>query len=379
LLPKVLLVEDNASVRCVLEAKLSKEFEVLSCANGEEALCLLSPSIDTIVADVHMPRIGGLDLLAEVHKRGLNIPTILITGMPTLEAAQQAMEHNAFRYISKPVHLGTLNNLVRLSTRICQGRRSGNESEPTAACVTQEGDREANLNYQLDEALDMLWLALQPIRDTKRNRVMGYEVLMRTGMTALDAPDKILHAAEILKRTQDVGRRVRRAAAQALGELDSAVDLYVNLHPDDLDDPDLYDSKSSLTRNAKRVVLEITERRGLPSLHPLRGKLRDLRKLGFRIALDDLGSGHNGLATLCSIMPDMVKLDRRLVHGIGESPLQMEIVRALGTICRASNIDVIAEGVEVEGEYAALRSSDCVLMQGYLFGRPQRFSPAMMG
>jgi len=151
--------------------------------------------------------------------------------------------------------------------------------------------------------------------------------------------------------------------------------LFLNLLAEDLDDPDLFRFDSPLSRYAERIVFELTEHRGWPDHSILRQKMEKLRALGYRIALDDLGAGQNGLARFCSLVPDLVKIDRCLIHNINRSAMRLDFVRALARICRRSNITVIAEGVEDEGEYAALRAVNCDIMQGYLFGRPERFQP----
>src|SRR6202000_829860 len=102
----------------------------------------------------------------------------------------------------------------------------------------------------------------------------------------------LLDAAERLGALDELGRLVRRRACEALSAAAGDATLFVNLHPRDLLDPDLSDPRSPLAAVADRVVLEVTERASLSGLEDVQGRIAALRKLGFRIAIDDLGAGY---------------------------------------------------------------------------------------
>ncbi len=370
--PKVLLVDDDAGVRRILGRLLAREFEVVTASDGEEALTKLNEDIDTIVSDIYMPHLGGLEFLSALQERELDVPTILLTGAPSVDSAAQALEVRAFRYLSKPIQGEELLRVVRYSTKVCRNRRKRSNLVRAIEGSLRNSEREAFLGYRLDEALDKMWLAMQPIRDTVEGVVVGYETLLRTDERSLDNPGEFIRVAEELGRVPDIGRRVRDTVAAVIPEIDARVSIFVNVHAGELDDEHLYAPDAKLARYAHRVVFEITENAQLPEMKKLRSCIHKLHELGYRVALDDLGAGHNGLASFSSIVPDIVKLDARLVRDIHERPLSLDLVKALIGICRTCNIELIAEGVETELEYQALRELDCSLMQGYLFGRPKR-------
>ncbi len=87
---------------------------------------------------------------------------------------------------------------------------------------------------------------------------------------------------------------------------------------------------------AHRIVLEITESRGWPTPSIAKRRVRQLGAMGFRIALDDLGAGQNGLARTCTIRPIIVKLDRRPLHESHKPPLRLRLVRVLVNLCRSA-------------------------------------------
>jgi EAL domain-containing protein (putative c-di-GMP-specific phosphodiesterase class I) len=92
--------------------------------------------------------------------------------------------------------------------------------------------------------------------------------------------------------------------------------------------------------------------------------------------MDDLGAGHNGLATFIKLDPDIVKLDILLARGVEAEPRKQRLIRSMGGICAELEVDVITEGVETASQREMLAGLGCDLQQGYLFGRPERrFEP----
>jgi EAL domain-containing protein (putative c-di-GMP-specific phosphodiesterase class I) len=108
----------------------------------------------------------------------------------------------------------------------------------------------------------------------------------------------------------------------------------------------------------------------------LAAKVETLRKLGYRIAVDDLGAGYAGLASFSQLEPEFVKLDMSLVRGVDASTRKQSIIRAMTTLCsRDLSIQVVSEGVETAGERDALVLEGGDLLQGYLFAKPARGFP----
>src|SRR4029079_4492117 len=105
-----------------------------------------------------------------------------------------------------------------------------------------------------------------------------------------------------LRRSVELGRVIRDSVADTLSTWlishpDDAPIAFVNLSPHDLLDDALYSANAPLSRYATRVVVEITERAALERIDGLSRRIGDLRKLGFRVAVDDLGAGYAGLSS----------------------------------------------------------------------------------
>lgn len=224
-----------------------------------------------------------------------------------------------------------------------------------------------SLGSRLDEALELAWMALQPICRGSDGSVVGHEALLRTRSSALRGPLEILEAARRLDRMEDVGRRTRRLSAALL---QPGADLYVNLWPSDLLDPDLGSDECALRPIADRVVLEITEHLPIEAVPGLTSRLQRLRALGFRIALDDFGAGHAGLSSWARLEPEILKVDRRITSGLPECRAMRRILEGAVELASHSASIVVAEGIETVPQLEACVAAGCHLVQGYLLGMP---------
>jgi EAL domain-containing protein (putative c-di-GMP-specific phosphodiesterase class I) len=230
---------------------------------------------------------------------------------------------------------------------------------------------------RFDRAMDQLYLVYQPIVSWSTRRIVGLEALCRSGEPGITTADALLDEAESTGRVRELGRAVRSRVADLLRHVPShGALLFVNLHADELGDPELCGRGGLLAHWSHRVVFEITERRRLADLRAAAARTDQLRQLGYRIALDDLGSGYSGLGCMAALAPDVVKLDRSLITGIDVDPMKQAMVEGLVEMAARMGICTIAEGVETDAELDALYACGCDLMQGYLFGHPRR-SPAL--
>jgi len=118
------------------------------------------------------------------------------------------------------------------------------------------------------------------------------------------------------------------------------------------------------------LVLEITESAVMREAGQALATLRSIRETGVRVAIDDFGTGYSSLSYLRSFPIDSLKIDRSFVREIASRPDDEAIVTAILAMARSLKLDVIAEGVETEGQLEWLRSRGCDEAQGYLISRP---------
>lgn len=367
--PRILLLDDDTDVLRAYARALRACGHVVDVAtSAQEGLDFLSRiSYDAVFSDIVMPGLTGIDLLRTVRDRDLDVPVVLVTGNPRLETALRAIEYGVARYLVKPVSLADLADSAAWAIRMSAQARSkraalGGNAD---AGITER----TALQVLFSRALESLRMVFQPIVSIE-GRTYGYEALLRVLEPAFPTPPDFVHAAERLGRLRDLGAAVRNAVAIAAVDAPPDAVLFVNLHPMDLLDEDLFRADAPLARIAHRVVFELTERATLEEIDDLQQRRTRLRDLGYRIAIDDLGAGYSGLSSLIGLDPELVKLDMSLVRGVDGDVARQSIVGALARMIRELGKQLIAEGVETTQERDMLVSLGCTLLQGYLFARP---------
>lgn len=370
----ILLVDDEPSIARAYARTLSVAgFSVETANDGRAAAAAARDrSFDVIVSDITMPEMNGLELLRAVRDHDLDVPFVLMTGGPAVESAVRAVEYGALRYLIKPIAPADLEEVVARAVRLHQMAKIKREALEMFRLEGKHlGDR-AGLEARLARAIDTLWVAYQPIVSWSRQSAFAYEALVRNEEPTLRSPPDLFEAAERLGRLQDLGRLVRDRVAGTLDETPTDGLLFVNLHALELDDDSLIAPAAPLSRHASRVVLEVTERAPLERIRDVTGRVAQLRALGYRIAVDDLGAGYAGLTSFAHLEPEVVKVDMSLIRDLDRSPMKQKLVASIVGLCRDLGIEMIAEGIETEAERDALVSLGGDLCQGYLFARPEK-------
>jgi EAL domain-containing protein (putative c-di-GMP-specific phosphodiesterase class I) len=372
---RVLLVDDEPAVVQAYARVLARDDVVAETAlSGEAAIeRVTAASFDVIVCDIMMPKMTGIDFLGAVRAHDLDVPVILVTGAPRLQSAIDAVEYGAFRYLTKPVapeelwktviRAGQLHKMAMLKRAALElpGQDRGRLGERAA------------LEVRFSWGLRLMWIAFQPIIGWRGRHVFGYEALLRSDEPLMQNPADMLEAAERLGRLHELGRAVRaKVAASATAPEAAGTKLFVNLHAADLNDEELYSPDAPLSKVAKRVVLEVTERASLYGVRNVVANVARLKALGFQIAVDDLGAGYAGLTSFTQLDPDIAKLDMSLVRDVDTDARRQSIIRSMNKLCEELDILCIAEGVETPAERDTLARLGCYLQQGYLFGKPAR-------
>jgi EAL domain-containing protein (putative c-di-GMP-specific phosphodiesterase class I) len=119
-----------------------------------------------------------------------------------------------------------------------------------------------------------------------------------------------------------------------------------------------------------RVLLELSEHDPVEDYDALTGALTPFRAAGLRLAIDDVGAGFSSLRHIVVTAPDVIKVDRSIVTGLGADPVLSTLVGSLVTFARGCGARVVAEGVETAADAAALAALGVDLGQGWFFGRP---------
>jgi diguanylate cyclase (GGDEF)-like protein len=218
----------------------------------------------------------------------------------------------------------------------------------------------------------------QPVVDVESGRTVGLEVLARWSRDGhVEAAASFLQSAEVARLLVPIGRQVLGAAIEILPDL-LAHDrdlgfVTVNLSVNELRDEVTVAMLSSppWLPLAPRVILEVTESDAIDNEGPAFTSLTLLRDLGYRLAVDDFGSGYSTITRLEQLQPSLIKADRSLlVRTQQPGPHPEAMLRWAFDISQALGSQLVVEGVETEGEEAVVRALGPVLAQGYRYGRP---------
>jgi diguanylate cyclase (GGDEF)-like protein len=246
------------------------------------------------------------------------------------------------------------------------------------------------LGGELRRALDNgeFQVVYQPIVRLDDNQVIGVEALVRWHhpVRGVVSPAEFIPAAERTGLIVPLGRFVLRETCRQtalwLSEFgpDALQKAGPNVSARQLHDPDFVsDVTAALLESglpAERLVLELTESAVLRGQQVSR-TLVDLDRMGIRLALDDFGTGESSLSLLRAFPAAIIKLDKSFVDGIeiddgqpAAASARQAVARAVIQLCRAFNLDAVAEGIESAEQAAALRKLGYSLGQGYHFAKP---------
>jgi len=216
----------------------------------------------------------------------------------------------------------------------------------------------------------------QPIFDLATGDMIGIEALSRGPRgSEIESGEILFSLAERTEMLLPLERICRAQSLEAAAAAGPDRKIFLNLSPAAVSDPDFL-GRGFLEQvlghglSTDHIVLEITERTYVVYQELFREVLARFRQQGFRIAVDDVGTGYSSLASLADIEPDYLKFDTVFVRGIDRHPTKQELLDALLSFARKMHTQVIAEGIENEQELETLRSLRVPFGQGFLLARP---------
>jgi len=226
-----------------------------------------------------------------------------------------------------------------------------------------------------------LLLHYQPVFNLHSGIVAGAEALVRwqhptRGMVP---PDQFIGIAEESGLIAELGRWVLQTAVRQLAEWKALVGrrefrVHVNLSPVEFRHPGLVEGVTGIIEeygvDPAALLLEITETGLMTSDSESIDLLFKLRDAGVGLGIDDFGTGYSSIGYLGRLPVDTVKLDRALISGIGSSPYEYGLARAILELLDSAGLRVVAEGIETEAQVAHLRALSCRWGQGFHLARP---------
>jgi EAL domain-containing protein (putative c-di-GMP-specific phosphodiesterase class I) len=362
---QILVVEPDSVARDTLLRGLRDDGHIVRVASnlGEARDILLPvPMIDAVVVNERQPDGDGITFMADLRNTLPRCARVLLGGQRVLSTMVRAVNTAAPHQV---IH----------QDASAESKCSAVDSALLIARSAVDAAREPLGGPSKDHLHNLLegpgfQLAIQPIIASQGN-VFGYEGLIRTTDPLLPTPIALLQLAEKHGMLDHVLYAVATRARDLLQVLPATRQLFLNLHPLDLADPDeLVRLLRPVQPYAQRVALEITGRAHTIWTHTLRERLAPLRTQGFTVGIDDLGAGDGALVLMAESTPGFIKAHDSIVRGSVDSPHKLRILEMLCHFAVGSRARVIAEGVEREEEARVLRSLGISLFQGYYFGKP---------
>ncbi|MEG2441285.1 MAG: EAL domain-containing protein [Acetivibrio sp.] len=217
----------------------------------------------------------------------------------------------------------------------------------------------------------------QPQLDLKRNRIFGFEALVRWNhpTKGLVSPNDFIPIAEEAGLIIPIGNWVLEEACKQLKEWEDKgfcdISIAVNLSSKQFRDQNLKKKLCTVLNetgiNPKNLELEITENIALDNMEFSVKTIEELKETGIRFALDDFGTGYSAMNYLKLLPVNNLKIDKSFLDTLIDDESDRAIVTAMITLAKALHIEVIAEGVESGGQETFLKGAACNRVQGFLY------------
>ena len=359
---------------------------------GDELLCAVAERLEGVIRETDaLGRLGGDEFV------------VVADGL-SLAAGPELIAERLLEAFSEPFALGEEGETsvhAKASIGIATGLRPSAEELLRDADIAMyrakwggkshylvfESGMEDEVQSRLETEMDLqnalpneeFFLVYQPTFDLRTMTPTGVEALIRWRRPGRGVvqPEEFIPLLEESKLILDVGAWVlKEACAQAASWQQDGrpLELSVNVSQLQLDTDDLIDDvKLALAISGlapEALTLEITETSLMSNAEETARRLRELKRLGVRIAVDDFGTGYSSLSHLRQFPVDVLKIDRSFVSQLAEGGENEILLQTMVQLGKALEIETTAEGIERPQDLSLIRDKKCDNGQGFLFTRP---------
>jgi len=219
---------------------------------------------------------------------------------------------------------------------------------------------------------DRFRVVMQPIVRLGDRMQMGYELLSRLDVKEFETPDLFFPVALEANILTLVDHHCFKACVVSVPPLSPRTRCHVNLFPSTLINIPIQDLLEAFRGNAAAgtYCVELSERQIVGEPSYLVEPIAALKRAGILIGIDDVGFGRSSLESLIVLEPDLIKIDKRCVQGIATDLSRARSLQRLLRLAQALETDVVAEGIETEDDFNALKNLGVAYGQGFFLGHP---------
>jgi diguanylate cyclase (GGDEF)-like protein len=369
---------------------MRREFSLLGLAGSEALARRVTGTLRSAVdSSALLGRVGGRSFLVAIEASKLDkadrrrIQAVMDALTPPQRGSETRPEVAA-GVAFLPSDTNTVEDLIRFAS-LAAARANYIKSRHVVAFHSRMNSmivRDHMLEVEMNKGLDQgqFCMVYQPKVDLITGQVLGAEALIRWKHPELGSvpPSEFIPIAErsdLIHRIFEFGLRTALEQTRRWRDLGLSVPIVavnasaVNLRSNDF---------ARTVRNIMveipvapmQLELEMTESLAFDDEDLFTARMRQLKAIGVRVAIDDFGTRYTGFDVLKKIPMNTMKIDQCFIRGIDRSEDIMALCQTIVAMARQLKLNTVAEGIEEPGELAAMRQIGCEAGQGYLFQRP---------
>jgi EAL domain-containing protein (putative c-di-GMP-specific phosphodiesterase class I)/DNA-binding NarL/FixJ family response regulator len=377
----ILLVEDDSFQRGLI-IEMIQSVGVLAISDVEDGVQAMekirgekTKPVDIVICDLNMPKMDGLEFLRHLGQEKHNAAIIIVSalGYKLMAAAGTIAKLYGIKVlgtIEKPV------TLAQLKTLLLTFERSENKLELTQVSKTPSFTLEEILQGIRNKQFEPHF---QPKIDLKSGQLVGAETLARWIHPKFGLIPSIAFIPQLEKSGNIDDLTIlmleRTAAVSRLfQDKNLALILSVNLSLTSLSDVELADKFTKLVRSAgiepKFIILEITVTAAMTEDARSLENISRLCLNGFQLSIDNYGTGFTNIQQLTRLAFSELKIDQGLVKEISSNKSSRIVVESTIDMAHKLQVKCVANGVETQKDWDALKSGGCDIAQGFFISKP---------
>ncbi len=336
----------------------------------------------------HIARVGGDEFLVFLPGTRLAEAVsvseklrIAISTSPLPVSSESINVTASLGVASLPSGVSSIEEIMSLTRLPLQRSKTmGKNTVSTSEKASSKGRKSMSASTDITGKLlrgDCMYAVCQPIFHLTEERVAGYEFFGRTTIQNFETPSQFLGFSLENNILTHVDLQCLKISVAASSTLKLKARFHVNLLPSTMLATPVENLLKIFPPERKRSTfcLEISEQQFIGDPTYFKEYIRALKEAGILVAIDDLGFGRSSLESLIILEPDLVKIDRTYVNGIGGDTGKRRPLERMIKILGGLGAEIIAEGIETKEDLNILKEMGVIYGQGYLWGKPARIQP----